>query len=125
MEATLDVVFEKVTLPIGTQICKVRDGANGGCYEFDASEHGLVWRKFSTIEDLPAFTDRGIAKAEDRELSVHPALKRGRPPSEEEKKPLGVKLSDAQRAWVEYRAKLRKVTASEFVREVLQRRGMP
>lgn len=123
----LPVMFgpELDTLPVGCEISRVTRAANVWSFSARVEAETGVWCSYTTIEDLPAFTDRGLAKAEDRELPVHPALKRGRPPVDEERKPLGVRLNDAQRAWVDYRAKLRKVSASDFVRHVLQRRGMP
>lgn len=114
-----------LTLPVGCEIAKVEHSFNAWSFSARVEAETGAWCHYTTCEDLPSFTDRGLAKAEDRELAVHPALKRGRPPVDEERKPLGVRLSDAQRAWIDYRAKLRKISASDFVREVLQRRGMP
>jgi hypothetical protein len=119
----LDAAGSNLFLQPGVMLKNIQKKDN--ITEFEAWLPGAIdWSKFATVGDVVLSTDRGRAIAEDRELPIHPALKRGRPASGESS-PLAVRLSEAQHKWVEEHAEQAGQSASQFIREVLQKRGMP
>lgn len=127
LEAVTVVTSECVTLAIDTPI-KCVTLAGDGSYLFEAAlvagKRSSGWVIFRTHADLPAFTDKGAAH---RARQVHATLQPGRPVAGEEHvvKPVAVRVSRTQRAWVERRAARKASTVSEYIRALLEADGMP
>lgn len=105
-------------LPEGTEIRWI--SLENGVYRFDARVAG-EWIDVVTVDDLPAYTDRGAAqRARGRPAKLRP----GRP-SESLTRPFGLRFSLAQRDYVRECAKREGCKPSEWIRRVLIEQGMP
>lgn len=109
-------------LPVGTLV-KWIELRPRGVYAFQAyPPNESEWLSVVTVADLPAHTDKG---AQQRAAGRPARLKRGKPSFGAELRPLGVKLSEMQRAWVEEMAKREDYKPSTWVKRVLEEMGMP
>lgn len=109
-------------LPVGTMV-KWIELRPHGVYAFHAqAPNDDGWRSVVTVADLPAHTDRG---ASQRAAGRPARLRQGRPSFGAPLRPIGVKLSEPQRQWVEEMAKREDHKPSTWIKRVLTEMGMP